>query len=124
MKKVIISVLSVLTISMLIAIPLSSNAVDPVPWNPQPMPAAGSPDIWLILAKILQYFFNFVLVMGLVFIIYAGYMYMTASGDETKTKKALNAFIYALIGVAIALSTKALIFLITKFFLGTGVLIP
>jgi len=123
MKKIIISVLSVLTISMLIVIPLS-NAADPAPWNPQTMPAAGSPDIWLILAKILQYFFNFVLVMAMVFIIYAGYMYMTAAGDETKIKKALNAFVYALIGAGIALSAKGLIFLITTFFSGTGVIIP
>ena len=56
-----------------------------------------------------KWFFNFVIIFGIIFIIYAGYIYVTSGGDTGKTKKAMQILMYALIGIAIALLAKALI---------------
>jgi len=114
MKK---HILSVMVISMLIAVPVFG--VD-TPWTPQTMPAAGTPDIWTILGNVLNWFFNFVLIMAALFIINAGYRYMTAGGDETKTKAAMNNLIYALVGAVVAIFAKGLIYLVTNFIMGKG----
>lgn len=66
-------------------------------------------DPFQILWKAVNWFFNFVIIFGIIFIIYAGYIYVTSGGDTGKTKKAMQILMFALIGIAIALLAKALI---------------
>ena len=66
-------------------------------------------DPFQILWKAVNWFFNFVIIFGIIFIIYAGYTYVTSGGDSGKTKKAMQILMFALIGIAIALLAKALI---------------
>ena len=57
--------------------------------------------------------------LGIIFIlftIYGGFLYMTASGNEEKTKKALSIIKQALIGLIIILAAYAITYLIFKFF--------
>ena len=57
--------------------------------------------------------------LGIVFIlftIYGGFLYMTASGNEDKTKKALSIITQALIGLIVILAAYAITYLIFKFF--------
>jgi len=62
-----------------------------------------------IIIMAVNWFFNFVIIFGIIFIIYAGYTYVTSGGDSGKTKKAMQILMFALIGIAIALLAKALI---------------
>jgi membrane-associated HD superfamily phosphohydrolase len=66
-----------------------------------------------ILTKALNWFFNIVIILGVIFVIYAGFSYITSSGDPAKTKRALQILMYALIGIAIAVLAKALINFVT-----------
>ena len=66
-----------------------------------------------ILTKALNWFFNIVIILGVIFVIYAGFSYITSSGDPSKTKRALQILMYALIGIAIAVLAKALINFVT-----------
>ena len=52
----------------------------------------------------------------MIILIYAGFLYASAGGDQLKVKKAMSTLIYALIGIAIALGAQALINLVTGFF--------
>lgn len=108
MKKVI---LPVLAISMLMFIPLLTIAADP----PMNIPAGEDIEIWELLARTLNWFFNLAIIVAALFLVYAGWQYITAGGDDEKSKKGLNTLIYALIGVAIALLAKGLIYVVSTF---------
>jgi len=84
------------------------------------MPLPDVPfDPFDILWKALNWFFNIVIILGIIFIIYAGFTYITSSGDPAKTKRALQILMYALIGIAIAILAKALINFVSDW-LGAG----
>ncbi len=111
MKKVI---LSVLAISMLIAAPVFAYTV-------QEIPSGTGVDIWDLLIKALNWFFNITIIIAAIFLVFAGWQYVTAGGDEDKMKNGLNTLIRALIGVAIALLAKGLIYIVSTFITGQGV---
>lgn len=46
--------------------------------------------------------------LSVIMIIYSGLMYMTASGDEAKTKKAKQSLVWACVGLAVALGASAI----------------
>lgn len=56
---------------------------------------------------------NFVIILAVaiapIFIIYAGYLFMTSGGDPTKVKIAKNVIMYVVIGLAVLLLSKGLI---------------
>lgn len=113
MKKVI---LPVLAITMLIAIPIISNAT----YIPQELPTSTVVNFWDLLFNVLKWFFNIVLIIAGIFIVYAGWQYTTAGGDEEKSKKGLSTLVQALIGVGIALLAKVLIYVVSTFVIGVG----
>ena len=111
MKK---AILPILAITMLIATPVL--AVLPA----GDIPAAGSLDIWTKLKKVLNWFFNIVIIIGALYIVYAGWIYITAAGDDEKAKKGLSGLVQALIGIGIALLAKGLIYVVSQFVIGKG----
>lgn len=121
MKK---AILPFLAISMLLAMPVSAaitgngggGGLPPVGDIP-----AGQIDIWVLLIKTLNWFFNITIIIAAIFLVFAGWQYVTAGGDEEKMKKGLNTLIRALIGVGIALLAKGLIYIVSTFITGTGV---
>ncbi len=111
MKKVI---LPILAISMLMIVPFLVNAEPPMN-----IPSGSGVDIWALLATALNWFFNIAILVAALYLVFAGWQYVTAAGDEEKAKKGLNTLIYALIGVGIALLAKALIYMVSTF-IGLG----
>jgi len=114
MKKVI---LPILALGMLIIVPFLANAAEP----PLTIPAGTNVDIWTLLTKTLNWFFNITIIIAAVFLVFAGWQYITAGGDDEKLKKGLNTLVRALIGVGIALLAKGLIYIVSTFVVGTGV---
>jgi len=110
MKK---TILPILAIGMLMAIPVFAYTVQEIP--------AGQVDIWALLIKTLNWFFNITIIIAAIFLVFAGWQYVTAGGDEEKMKNGLNTLIRALIGVGIALLAKGLIYIVSTFITGTGV---
>jgi TRAP-type C4-dicarboxylate transport system permease small subunit len=51
-------------------------------------------------------------------LIFSGYMYITASGDETKIEKASKSLTYAIVGLAIAFIAVLLVNFVLKDLLG------
>ena len=66
-----------------------------------------------LLVTALNWVFNIVLVISMMILIYTGFLYATAGGDQMKTKKAMSTLIYAIVGIAIAVGAQAIINLIT-----------
>ena len=84
-----------------------------------PIPPAVQTNIWVLLAKALQWLFSIVIFLAAIFLVVAGFQYVTSNGDDKKVQTAFRTLIYALIGVAVAVLAKSLIYIVGHF-LGTS----
>jgi len=88
-------------------------------------PSGGTPPIYFstyggaikYVEKASNWLLYIVIALAVVFIIYAGFLYLTSGGDEEKTKAAKNYIVYAVIGIAIALLARGIV-LLAKNFIG------
>lgn len=60
-----------------------------------------NPDLPALVGQIIKIFLGFLGVIFVILIIYAGFMWMTAGGDDDKVKTAKNLIIRAIIGIGI-----------------------
>lgn len=106
MKKI----LSTLVLISLLVVPAVSLAVAEEGPNTIPDPGittvGGLRDL---LQTISNWIFTGLLILAGIFLVIAGYFFVTASGEAAKIKTARQMVINALIGVAIGLSAKGLI---------------
>lgn len=65
-----------------------------------------------LIVNILNWLFGIFLVIAVAMLIYAGFLYATAGGSQDQVKKAKNTLTYALIGVAIAVLSKAIVLVV------------
>jgi hypothetical protein len=85
--------------------------------------ATGLPstDIRLIVANIIRIALGLLGIVVLVLIIYAGFLWMTAAGNEEQIEKAKKILKNAVIGLAIILSAYAIVFFVMRMLgIGTG----
>jgi hypothetical protein len=82
----------------------------------------GSEDIRLTIAKIIRVILGFLGIAALCIMLYGGYVYMTAGGDEGKVSTAKKIIINGTIGLVIILSSFAITqFILNKLAEATGV---
>ena len=58
---------------------------------------------------IVNWLFGILLVLAVIFIVWAAFLYLTSGGDEEKTKKARGMIIAAVIAIAIAILARAIV---------------
>ena len=58
---------------------------------------------------ILNYAVGLTALIAVAILIFAGYTYITANGDEAKVKKATQAIVYAIVGMVIAFAANMII---------------
>jgi hypothetical protein len=69
-------------------------------------------DIMDLLNTIANWLLTILFIVAVIFIIIAGFYFVTAMGDPEKVKSARQFILYALIGVAVGLASKGLVLLI------------
>jgi hypothetical protein len=82
--------------------------------TPQAPPVYDADKALKILPTVINYIFGFLLVIVVVMILIAGYMFVTGGGNPETIGKARNMLMYALIGLAIAVVARGLISLVGK----------
>lgn len=81
----------------------------------------GSTEPRVIIVRIIQIILGFLGLVALILIIYAGFLWMTSAGDESKVERAKKIIINAVIGIVIILSSFAITtYLINRFSSVTG----
>ena len=80
-----------------------------------PNPLGETSDVNTLIGKILDFLIKIALVLTPIIVVYAGFLYITAGGNEEKIKRANKVLIWALIGLAIALIAKGVPALIKEF---------
>jgi len=68
---------------------------------------------------IAQWLFTFLIILAVIFVIWAAFRYLTAAGDPEKVKKANHSLIYAAVAVLVAVIAKGFPYIIGNFF-GSG----
>ena len=66
------------------------------------------------IATILQVIFGIIGALALLFITLSGVRYITAAGDPQRMQQAKEGIIYALVGIAIAVSAEALVVFVLR----------
>jgi len=75
-----------------------------------PVPIGGADvNIQVIITRVMSWAFGLLLVLAAAFIFYAGFTYLTASGDEAKLKSAKNYILYAVVAIVVAFLAQAII---------------
>ncbi len=69
-----------------------------------------------VVEKVINYFFTALIVLAVIFIILAGFSFLTASGDPAKLNKAKNQLFWALVAVAIGALSKGMVMAVAKIF--------
>lgn len=85
------------------------NNVRNIAWGPTAKTSIGE-----IVASIILVFIGLLGVVFVVLLIYGGYMWLTAQGEETKTKKSQGLIFNAIIGLLIILSAYAIAYFVLR----------
>jgi hypothetical protein len=117
MKKLIVVSSAIMAFSLLVApvvfaAPMSSCITSP---EGCPLPDANITDIGKLmgfLSKVASWIFIALLFMAFIFIIVGGFTYVSSKGDPKAIGTAKNYIIYALIGVAVGVLAKGLIYVV------------
>jgi uncharacterized membrane protein len=72
-------------------------------------------DVAKKLCEVMNWFYTFALIIGIIFIIIAAFKYMMAGGDTEKFSQAHKALIYGVIGIAVAILAKSVPFVVGSF---------
>ncbi len=103
MKKIIIT----LALISLLVVPAISLAAEQTPIPAAPFESTG--DLIDKIEDIGNWVFTGLLVIAAIFLVVAGYFFVTAGGNPENVNKARQMLINALIGVAVGLASKGLI---------------
>lgn len=76
------------------------------PCSPQ---IASLSDVWLIVAAIIEILLRVAAIIAVIFVIYAGFSYVTSQGDPESTARAKSTLVNALVGLAIAVTAAAIV---------------
>jgi hypothetical protein len=69
-------------------------------------------DVFQMIDRITVYAAYLLLIVGVIVIVIAGYNFVLSEGDPDKVKKAKDMIIYAMVGIAVALSARAIVGLV------------
>ncbi len=71
-------------------------------------PSTGDVDILQIISNIVNWVFAIFLGLSALFIILAAFQFLTAGGDSTKVSSARDKLLFAAIGIAVAMLSRAI----------------
>jgi hypothetical protein len=90
--------------------------------SPIGLPNPGGPtDLATWVPQVLNLAIGLAALICVVILIFSGYMYITAGGDETKVEKATKSLTYAIVGLVICVISVILVQFVLKSVLGGGV---
>ncbi len=113
MKKLIASLSAIMALSLLVVPAAFAATCLDDPAGCVPTTAVTSIDgLFKLLTKITSWLFIALLFMAFIFIVVGGFTYVSSKGDPKAIATAKNYIIYALIGVAVGILAKGLVYLV------------
>ena len=107
-----------------LALPILAFADSPAPPTvPANIPQSGITTVGGVLnllCVVFAWMFYFLIVLAVIFVIWAAFKYLTAAGDPEKVKGAGQTLLYAAIAIGVALLARAVPVVIAQFINTTG----
>ncbi len=94
---------------IMLVVPVIAFGQPVVPEASETILDGGYTGIETTLQTIANWMLGILLLLAVIFFIYAGFQYLTSGGEEEKVKKAKDFLVYGLIAVAVGLLAKGLI---------------
>lgn len=120
-KKTIVFVASILLLSLLV-FPVAAQ-IGPVTGSDFGLPGGGgngATEAQQFIQSIINVALTFVGLIALGFLIYGGFQYITAAGDEGKAESAKKTILYAIIGLIVIGLAAAVVNFVIEGFGGSG----
>ena len=120
MNKKLIGLFGLLVIFSLFlspAVTLAARDNIPLPDNISLTPTPQTPpdlEPMKVFAKVITWIFGILLVIVIIMVLVAGYMFVTGGGNPEQVGKARTILMYALIGLAIAVLARGLMYFVLK----------
>lgn len=122
MKKKLLAFCLVLGLSLVITAPALAEIYDPLGLQYGEYTGLGSNDIRFTIANVINVALSLLGVLTLALIVYAGYMWMTAAGNQDQADKAKKIIYFAVIGLLIIMLSYSITrFVVSSFDAATGV---
>ena len=115
MKKLLISGMILFSLLGLAVCPaVSSAALTPPPTETDVTKTTAPPanSVETAINNIMNWFFVIVLIVAVIFLLWAGFLFITAGGDPDKVNTARQNVMYAMVGVAVAVLAKGIVSLV------------
>lgn len=124
MKK-LLTFVSLLSLAVVLFVPSAAWGQQvqlDVAGPPSPSPGAAGPESVGagidLLGTVLTWISTIFWILAVIFILYAGFLYLTAAGDAEKVKKASTQLLYSVIAVAVALFATVIPTFVRNFLAG------
>ncbi len=108
-------------ISRISAVGLSGLPLLALAQPPAPTVVTSYADVVRILNVVINWFFGILIIVAIIFILYAAYLYLVAGGEQESVQKASKVLIYAAVAVAVAIIAKGIPIVVGSLF---GVSVP
>jgi hypothetical protein len=115
MKKLLISIMILLSFLGLLVVPAAASAaLTPPPAETDVTKGTAPPtnSVETAINNIMNWFFVIVLIVAVIFLLWAGFLFITAGGDPDKVNTARQNVMYAMVGVAVAVLAKGIVSLV------------
>ncbi|HOX30241.1 MAG TPA: pilin [Candidatus Paceibacterota bacterium] len=115
MKKTLISGIILLSLFGLMICPATSSAALDPPDPETDVTKDTTPptnSVEEAINNVMNWFFIIVLIIAVMFLLYAGFLFITAGGDPDKVNSARQNVMYAMVGVAVAVLAKGIVALV------------
>jgi hypothetical protein len=93
--------------------------------SPVGVPATGVPttimEFYGFVCNASNWIFAFILIIAVIMLLYGAFKFFTAGGNDDQVATARKFITYALVGVAVAILAKSLVFVVGNFVTTTGV---
>lgn len=77
-------------------------------------PGSATQQLVEIINRIINWMMGLLIGLAVIFIIYAGYIYLTAAGETEPYERAKTIIWYAAIAIAVALLSKGIVFIVAE----------
>ena len=108
MQKIILSILIALVSAFTIGGIAAAIEAIPAPFGKLPTNVTSGADFVTTVLGITDWIFVILLLLAIIFIVLAGFQFVTGGGDPTAVAQARNKLIYAAVGIIVALLAKGL----------------
>lgn len=108
MQKIIFPILIALVFAFTIGGVAAATEKIPAPFGKLPTNVKTGTDLVIVIQGITDWIFVILVVSAIIFIVLAGFQFVTGGGDPQQVAQARNKLIYAAVGILVALLAKGL----------------